>query len=219
VSLYVKQHKRMNPTHFYSDGQDIFEVSIHEPRLKAEVPEILVQEVWRLQLFDNVDMLTSCGKSIQIIKTGRHNHDQGPDFKDAVIVIDGEVNKGDVEIHNREIDWMLHRHQMDPGYNEVVLHVLLYPEAEFSPDVLKENGQSIPNFVLSPRLKKPIRSLLFDFRNHSQGPFPCHASWSEVPEKIKLGIVQKRATDRFNDRVKAQRDLLQRQGHRDEVLY
>lgn len=209
----------MNPLHFYADGQEIFELAIHEPQQKAEVPELLVQELWRLQLFDRTEMKTSCGKLLQIVKTGRHNHDQGPDFKDASIILDGQALEGDIEIHNREIDWILHSHQEDPGYNKVILHVLLHPEVEFAPIVVKENGQTIPNFVLGPRLQKPIQKLLFDFRNHSQGPFPCHASWSDVPKDIKMTLVQKRATDRFNYRVQLQREKLQGKESRDEVLY
>jgi hypothetical protein len=50
--------------------------------------------------------------------------ESGPDFRNAVLTLDGETVHGDVEIHRAEADWNRHGHHTDPRYDDVVLHVV-----------------------------------------------------------------------------------------------
>lgn len=65
-----------------------------------------------------------CGERILVIARGRRNSGPGPDFRDAVLLVDGALRVGPVEMHLREADWFAHGHQHDSAYDGVVLHVL-----------------------------------------------------------------------------------------------
>lgn len=78
---------------------------------------------------------------VVVIAHGTPNDGPGPDFLDAVLVIDGSLRVGHVEMHLRESDWFGHGHQDDPAYHEVILHVL----AEDVPD----SGQALSIVTVS----------------------------------------------------------------------
>lgn len=64
------------------------------------------------------------GESVFLISHGIMNGGAGPDFLNAVLLLDGELRVGHVEMHMQESDWFAHGHQNDPVYRDVVLHVL-----------------------------------------------------------------------------------------------
>jgi hypothetical protein len=64
------------------------------------------------------------GERIVVISRGTRNRSAGPDYNGAVMVIDGEISVGDVEMHLSERDWFLHGHDGDPAFGSVVLHLL-----------------------------------------------------------------------------------------------
>ena len=64
------------------------------------------------------------GESVFLISHGIMNGGAGPDFLNAVFLLDGELRVGHVEMHMRESDWFAHGHHNDPVYQDVVLHVL-----------------------------------------------------------------------------------------------
>jgi hypothetical protein len=74
-------------------------------------------------------LVTEEGRRIRVLYPGRVNRRAGPDFRDAVIATEsGERIAGDVELHLSAPDWYAHRHDADPNYNGVVLHVVLWPK-------------------------------------------------------------------------------------------
>ena len=74
-------------------------------------------------------MVGTKGESISILETGTHNHQAGPDFFNAKIKIDGQLWAGNVEIHLNASDWFAHRHEDDPNYYNVILHVVWQDDA------------------------------------------------------------------------------------------
>src|SRR4030042_1309170 len=63
---------------------------------------------------------------LNVIYPGRINGDNGPDFRDAVILNKLRLTKGDVEVHVRSSDWYSHAHTADAAYDNVILHVVLW---------------------------------------------------------------------------------------------
>ena len=85
--------------------------------------EQLIHYVWKHKLFPLTGLKTTDGQEVEVIDPGLHNHNAGPDFFNAKVKIGGTMWVGNVEIHDRASDWFLHRHDRDPNYNNVILHV------------------------------------------------------------------------------------------------
>lgn len=90
-------------------------------------PELLLQKLWWRSEYASEQARTADGRPIKVIAPGRWNRLGGPDFKDAVIELEGVRLRGAVEVHLRAEDWDAHRHREDPAYDGVMLHVVLFP--------------------------------------------------------------------------------------------
>jgi hypothetical protein len=120
-----------------------------------KMDEIIVQKIWEEQDFLTQSLHTSCGKSIKVTSRGDWNRaEEGPDFKNAQLLIDGQNRLGDVEIHFQPSDWTKHRHDRNPNFNQVVLQVCVFPDSDPSKPqhVISENGKKIPTLFLLPFL-------------------------------------------------------------------
>jgi len=86
--------------------------------------ETYLHYLWKTQsLFLSNSFLTK-GESFNVLHPGKYNTESGPDFFDGIIEIDGIVWRGNIEIHVNASDWYSHRHQTDPNYDNVILHVV-----------------------------------------------------------------------------------------------
>lgn len=99
--------------------------------------------IWKQHAYTN-SCITESGKSFEIIHPGEHNQDAGPDFFNARIKIDGTIWAGNVEIHIKTSDWDNHKHQNDPAYNNVILHVV----AEHDKVISTEDGRQPEVWVM-----------------------------------------------------------------------
>lgn len=63
------------------------------------------------------------GESIEVVRPGVWNREAGPDFKGAVVRINGTERQGDIELDGEDADWERHHHACNPAFGEVVLHV------------------------------------------------------------------------------------------------
>jgi hypothetical protein len=86
-----------------------------------------------------------------VIYPGRNNGDNGPDFRDAVIVNKSHLTKGDVEVHVKSSDWYSHEHHADAEYNNVILHVVMWHDC--SSATLLQSGKPIPVLCLAKALR------------------------------------------------------------------
>lgn len=85
--------------------------------------EAWLQSLWQDDKLRPKRLALVNGASVEVLSPGRWNHSAGPDFQDAVVVINGLLRRGDVEIHVRPSDWDAHGHAEDPAYNDLILHV------------------------------------------------------------------------------------------------
>lgn len=106
--------------------------------------ELLLQMVWREQLFYNQNLKTTSGKPIKIICPGKHNLNAGPDFFNGKIQIGKLTIVGNIEIHTKTSEWNDHKHQFDKAYNNVVLHVVY----DNNIDIYNERGETIETLEL-----------------------------------------------------------------------
>lgn len=100
--------------------------------------------IWKYKKFDIGKARTTANSYLSILDFGIHNHNSGPDFFNARIEIDHQLWAGNVEIHLKSSDWYLHRHETDPNYDNVILHVVWEDDIE----VFRKDNSTIPTLEL-----------------------------------------------------------------------
>ncbi|MDR0802387.1 DUF2851 family protein [Fluviicola sp.] len=80
--------------------------------------------LWKNKRLPLHQLQTIDGEKMEILHVGFYNPDSGPDFFNGQIRIDQVTHSGNIEMHVRSSDWNLHRHQHDPAYFNVILHVV-----------------------------------------------------------------------------------------------
>jgi hypothetical protein len=107
--------------------------------------EDFIHYIWKLKKFDFGNSRTTSGLPVCIIDSGTVNLHSGPDFFNAKIRIGDQVWAGNVEIHIKASDWYVHRHEKDPAYENVILHVVWQDDME----VFRSDNSSIPTLDIS----------------------------------------------------------------------
>ena len=117
-------------------------------RIKFQEREVV--GAWQQLLGE--ELLTEGGERVCVVYPGRAGNASGPDFRDAAILVNGsKLVKGDVEIHVISSSWYRHGHHCDPGYNGVILHVVLWNDG--SGHTFTANGKFVPLICLSKSLR------------------------------------------------------------------
>ncbi len=88
------------------------------------IKEDLIQYIWKMQYYSNIGLKTVEGETIKVMRTGLLNTNQGPDFLDAQVKIGDTVWAGNLEVHIKTSDWVVHKHSADSHYDNVILHVV-----------------------------------------------------------------------------------------------
>lgn len=136
--------------------------------------EKLLHYAWKNRLLPSNVLTTTDGRSVTVRNPGQHNTDQGPDFLNAHIEIDGLLWVGDVEIHTKSCDWTGHGHHLDPVYNTTILHVVETATTEVS----TMDGRQVPQVVVEipAGLKDGYEELLTTM------DYPrCHRHVKDIP--------------------------------------
>ncbi|MDB5239916.1 MAG: hypothetical protein JWP57_541, partial [Spirosoma sp.] len=113
--------------------------------------EAFLYFLWQYQYFAKLDLATTDGDSVQVLHPGFRNHDSGPDFFNARLLINNVEWGGTVEMHTKTSDWLAHRHQHDRAYDNVILHVVWQDDrVATGRRVDRANGTPLPTIELSP---------------------------------------------------------------------
>ncbi|WP_299124877.1 DUF2851 family protein [uncultured Tenacibaculum sp.] len=100
--------------------------------------------LWQYKLFNIINLKSVHNESIQIVKSGMHNKNSGPDFLNAQLKINHQLWIGNVEIHINSSDWYAHKHEEDENYDAVILHIVWNHDAE----VFMKNNLPLPTLEL-----------------------------------------------------------------------
>src|SRR5690349_2696378 len=83
-------------------------------------PERLLQAIWQHQRLQRDKVQTLDGRRLNILHPGFRSVEGGPDFRQAVIQIEGESPvTGDIEVDIRSSGWRGHRHHENPAFRNV----------------------------------------------------------------------------------------------------
>ncbi len=134
------------------------------------------------------------GETIKIIDTGMHNTDEGPDFSNAKIMVDGIIWAGNIEIHYRSSDWERHGHHVNKSYDNIILHVV----EKFDKSCINSEGRHVPTIAIkyNKKLSDKYKALLSE-----QTYIKCHKSIANLdkePINIWLG---KLAIERLQSKI------------------
>ncbi|TRO65419.1 DUF2851 family protein [Christiangramia sabulilitoris] len=140
--------------------------------------EDFLYHVWKFQKFDTVDIETSEGECIHIIHPGSQNYLSGPDFFNAQIQIGEHLWAGNVEMHLRSSDWYFHRHEADPNYDNVILHVVWDHDVE----IYRQDNSVIPTLVLNSRVDAEILQAYEKLLLKQHTKLNCENDFSNFPE-------------------------------------
>ena len=91
--------------------------------------EMWLHQIWGNRLYEGLTFEPHpCipeGVTPVVLDPGRYNTNGGPDFSNLKLRIGPLVWAGNGEIHQNATDWLRHGHQLDPTYNNVILHIVL----------------------------------------------------------------------------------------------
>ncbi len=177
--------------------------------------EDFLHYVWQYGLFDKQNLRTREGQSLEILTPGFYNRDQGPDFTDARLRIDGRLWAGNVEIHRKSSDWFAHHHEQDPHYDSVILHVVY----EYDMPVYNTHDVYIPVLELKGRI--PERLLTnWAFLRNNRHPLACSGRLQDIHKAVRTQWLERLYVERLERRMLTFRKWL-RQSKQDweAVLY
>lgn len=137
--------------------------------------EDLLHYLWKFRLFTTTQLKTTTNEEVQILQTGIHNTDAGPDFFNARIKLGNTTWAGNVEIHLKSSDWKRHKHQHDKAYQNIILHVV----GEEDVPLFYDDGSRIPTLELKNYIPDNIRILYQNFSTSNQ-KIPCEAHFGTV---------------------------------------
>lgn len=126
------------------------------------VSEALLQKIWLRQQFAVSRARTTGGDAIVVRSPGRWNRLSGPDFHDARLEIGGRTVTGAIEVHFHADAWAQHHHDRDRAYDDVVLHVVLFPPDQESRLAVTSAGRVIPTLVLIDLLWQDLEAYAED---------------------------------------------------------
>ena len=157
--------------------------------IKEPAREGFLYQIWMERPFAGKKLLTTEKKPIEIREKGIRNYDAGPDFLDALIAIEGQLLRGDVEIHPVAGDWYMHQHHKDPRYNRVVLHVVtMHCPSEFR--TLAQDGRSIATLNLDDYLEKSAEDLEADSETTPKSRDELYCGLKKVPTDAKKRVLE-----------------------------
>jgi hypothetical protein len=130
--------------------------------------ESFLHYIWKYKNFNNRELVTTNGESIEIIRPGEHNTDAGPDFFNARIRIGDTVWAGNIEMHVHASDWTRHAHQTDRAYDNIILHVV----HEADQWIRDKSGKAFPTLELNGRIAPEVYRKFLEFGS-SKAWVPC----------------------------------------------
>ena len=107
--------------------------------------EEFLHYLWKYSLYDPDSLRDNENNKISVINPGEYNHDSGPDFFNSRLCIGGTDWAGNVEIHTCASHFDNHGHNLDPAYDNVILHVVAINDKR----VFNSKGEEVMTTTLS----------------------------------------------------------------------
>jgi len=143
---------------FSAAYQEIVRACAPAPVAREEtepIPEAFIQRVWHEQRFNRRLLRTVEGQRLEVVSPGWWNKQEGPDFRGAQLLFNGQLLSGDVEVHLEGANWRAHGHHTDGRYEGVILHVVLSHRPS-SVAAVTCQGRKVATLHLAPFLAEEV---------------------------------------------------------------
>ncbi|MGS2724986.1 DUF2851 family protein [Psychroserpens sp. BH13MA-6] len=140
--------------------------------------ENFLHYVWSHKKFDVLHLKTTQHQKLDIVAVGTPNPNSGPDFFNGQIRIDDQFWAGNIEIHVKSSDWFVHRHESDPAYDNVILHVVY----EDDTSIFRKDNSVIPTLELKPYLHPSLLDRFHKLFRTKKSWINCEEDFKEVSE-------------------------------------
>jgi len=159
-------------------------------RNRIKFPEKQATLIWQQVM--GKELTSSEEELFSVIYPGRTNGDNGPDFRDAVIVNKSHLTKGDVEVHVKCSDWYSHKHHADAEYNNVILHVVMWHDCNSA--TLLQSGKTVPVLCLAKALRHQAYLLPYQ-------QLPCFNILDHVDRQTLGKLLNTAGEERFKQKA------------------
>jgi len=159
-------------------------------RNRIKFSEKQVALIW--QQVVGKELTSSEDELVSVIYPGRTNGDKGPDFRDAVIVNNSHLTKGDIEVHVKSSDWYSHEHYTDAEYNNVILHVVMWHDCNSA--TLLQSGKPVPMLCLAKTLQHQAYLLPYQ-------QLPCSQILDHVDRQTLGKLLNTAGEERFKQKA------------------
>jgi len=176
--------------------------------------ERLLQKIWLRAEFDTAHAAAEDGRLLRVLHPGRWNLLGGPDFRGARLLLGDHEVAGDVELHLHAGDWGAHAHAADRAYEQVVLHVVLFPPQP-GEQARRADNSPIPTLVLLPLLLHDLEEYAAE---DAVEMLACRTDWRATEELARLpagelrAVLQTEAERRWRQKVLFARRRVERLG-------
>lgn len=153
--------------------------------------------IWKNKRLPFHLLKTTEGKAIRVLHVGTYNTASGPDFFNGQIELDNVVYNGNIELHIKSSDWIAHKHQHDPAYNNVILHVVYEHD-----QLIFVEGIPLTTLELKPFIdwKHFQQSTQFSVTKNS---LACSVHFHTCPDPIKWNQVENALFERIKRKANA----------------
>ncbi|WP_437823980.1 DUF2851 family protein [Tenacibaculum mesophilum] len=170
--------------------------------------------IWQYKLFSKANLISVKGETVEVLNTGSHNTNSGPDFLNTKLKIDGQLWVGNVEIHIKSSDWYAHHHEKDVNYDAVILHVVW----EYDSDVFMKNNHPLPTVELQKIVQEDVlvnyRKLFLKERRW----IPCEKQIGEINSFLLNNWLERLYFERLENKSVVIKKLLQKSNNDYEAV-
>ncbi|WP_159021411.1 DUF2851 family protein [Formosa sp. L2A11] len=165
--------------------------------------EDFLHYLWKYKKFDTNKLQTVLGEAVQLLNVGQHNFNSGPDFFNAQLKINNQLWAGNVEIHIKTSDWYVHHHEIDPAYDNVILHVVW----EHDVDIFRKDNSVIPTLVLKDVVSKSALNGYHQLFSKAQKWINCESDFASVDDFVLQNWLERLFFERL-ERKSSQIEML-----------
>jgi len=155
--------------------------------------------IWGGQRFPAEALRTPDGRAVEVVHPGRRGSGPGPDFRDAIVRVDGVERRGDVELHVRASYFGMHGHTVDPAYSDLALHVVYM--ADDGVETAVAGGGSVPVAALEPWLSQRREELARWLGEWDSWREPCRTALWRLSDETIATELSRAGKGRFWDKA------------------